>query len=61
MIVWMLRSCVHTKKRPGQKDVNLGARYPEAKRISVEEARALRGIGWEGDLQEMRSTRFEKI
>lgn len=45
----------------GQKDVNLGARYPEAKRISVEEARALKGIGWEGDLQEMRSTRFEKI
>ena len=45
----------------GRDDVNLDARYPEAKRISAEKARALRGIGWEGDLQEMRSTRFEKI
>lgn len=31
---------------------------PPAKRMSAEEIRALRGIGWDGDLDEMRSSRL---
>ena len=37
--------------------VNFALRTPAAGPISVDEARALRGTGWEGDLDEMRSTR----
>ena len=31
---------------------------PAKKRMSAEEIRALRGIGWDGDLDEMRSSRL---
>ena len=35
--------------------VNFALRTLAPETLSVEEARALRGIGWEGDLDEMRS------
>ena len=37
--------------------VNFALRTLAAEPLSVDEARALRGIGWEGDLDEMRSGR----
>ena len=37
--------------------VNFALRTLAAEPLSVDEARALRGIGWEGDLSEMRSWR----
>ena len=37
--------------------VNFALRTLAAKPVSMDEARALRGIGWEGDLDEMRSDR----
>ena len=37
--------------------VNFALRTLAAEPLSVDEARALRGIGWEGDLNEMRSGR----
>ena len=38
--------------------VNFALRTLAAEPISVDQARALRGIGWEGDLDEMRSSRL---
>ena len=37
--------------------VNLALRLLAAEPASIEEARALRGTGWEGDLNAMRSNR----
>ena len=37
--------------------INFALRSLAAGPVSVDEARALRGIGWEGDLEEMRSSR----
>ena len=37
--------------------INLALRMLAAETASVDEARALRGIGWEGDLDAMRSNR----
>ncbi len=37
--------------------VNLALRLLAAEPASIEEARALRGVGWEGDLDAMRSNR----
>ncbi len=38
--------------------VNFALRTMAAERASLEEARALEGSGWEGDLDEMRANRF---
>ena len=38
--------------------INFALRTLAAEPASVEEARALRGIGWEGDLDAMRSDRL---
>lgn len=37
--------------------INLALRMLAAETASVDEARSLRGIGWEGDLEAMRSNR----
>ena len=37
--------------------INLALRMLAAETASVDEARSLRGIGWEGDLDAMRSNR----
>ena len=37
--------------------VNFALRTVAAEPASLEEARALRGVGWEGDLEAMRATR----
>ncbi len=37
--------------------VNFALRLLAAEPLSLEEARQLRGSGWEGDLEDMRSTR----
>jgi Arc/MetJ family transcription regulator len=37
--------------------INLALRMLASERASVDEARSLRGIGWEGDLDAMRSNR----
>ena len=37
--------------------INLALRILASERASVDEARSLRGIGWEGDLNAMRSNR----
>ena len=37
--------------------VNLALRRLAAEPLDIEEARQLRGSGWDGDLDEMRSTR----
>ena len=41
--------------------INLALRMLAAKTASVEEARSLRGIGWEGDLDAMRSNRPPRL
>ena len=41
--------------------INLALRMLAAQTASVDEARALRGIGWEGDLDAMRSNRVQTI
>ena len=41
--------------------VNLALRMLAAQTASVDEARSLRGIGWEGDLDAMRSNRVQTI
>jgi Arc/MetJ family transcription regulator len=38
--------------------VNLALRLLAGEPLSVEAARALRGSGWEGDLEELRSSRI---
>ncbi len=40
-----------------QKAVNLALRLLAANPLSLDEDRALRGSGWEGDLDELRSSR----
>lgn len=39
--------------------INFALRTLAAEPASVDEARALRGIGWEGDLETMRSSRVQ--
>ena len=39
--------------------INYALRTLAAEPVSVDEARALRGIGWEGDLDAMRSGRSQ--
>ena len=39
--------------------INFALRTLAAEPASVDEARALRGIGWEGDLEAMRSNRVQ--
>jgi Arc/MetJ family transcription regulator len=39
--------------------VNFALRTVAAEPLDLEEARALRGSGWEGDLDEMRSSRAQ--
>ena len=41
--------------------INLALRMLAAEPVSVDEARSLRGIGWEGDLDAMRSNRVQTI
>ena len=41
--------------------INLALRMLAAETASVDEARALRGIGWEGDLDAMRSNRPPRL
>lgn len=36
--------------------VNLALRMPAAEPLNLDEARKLRGSGWEGDLEELRRT-----
>lgn len=49
----MRRYNVTTKREA----VNLALRLLAAEPLSLDEAKALRGSGWEGDLDEMRSSR----
>ena len=49
----MRRYCLKTKRDA----VNFALRAIAAEPLSVEEARNLRGSGWEGDLEEMRAGR----
>ena len=43
--------------RSKREAVNLALRRLAAEALSLNEARALRGSGWEGDLDEMRTSR----
>ena len=56
------QACAEVMRRYGiatqREAVNFALRTLATKPMSVEEARALRGIGWEGDLDEMRSGRL---
>ena len=45
--------CYHLPTK--REAVNFALRTLASEPVSVDEARALRGIGWEGDLEEMRS------
>ena len=38
--------------------INFALRALAAEPASLDEARSLRGVGWEGDLEEMRSVRL---
>ena len=49
----MARYRINTKREA----VNFALRTVAAESMSLEEARALRGSGWDGDLDEMRSGR----
>lgn len=55
------RACAEVMRRYGlatkREAVNLALRLLAAEPASIEEARALRGTGWEGDLDAMRSNR----
>ena len=55
------KACAEIMRRYGlsskREAINLALRMLAAERASVEEARSLRGIGWEGDLDAMRSNR----
>ena len=55
------RSCGVTGSPPKREAVNLALRTLAVETASVDEARALRGIGWEGDLDAMRSNRVQII
>ena len=50
----MRRYQVATKREA----VNLALRLLAAEPLELDEARALRGSGWEGDLDDMRATRL---
>jgi Arc/MetJ family transcription regulator len=56
------QACAEVMRRYGiatqREAINFALRTLATKPMSVEEARALRGIGWEGDLDEMRSGRL---
>ena len=49
----MRRYCLKTKREA----VNFALRAIAAEPLSLDEARNLRGSGWEGDLEEMRTGR----
>ena len=55
------RACAEVMRRYSlttkREAVNLALRLLAAEPASIEEARALRGVGWEGDLNAMRSNR----
>lgn len=44
--------------RTKREAVNLALRLAAVEPMSLEEARAMRGSGWEGNLDEMRTTRY---
>ena len=44
-----------------QEAINFALRTLAANPLDVEEARRLRGSGWDGDLDELRSTRIVKL
>ncbi len=44
-----------------QEAINYALRALAAEPLSVDEARTLRGAGWEGDLDRMRSSRSPKL
>ncbi|MCY3863626.1 MAG: type II toxin-antitoxin system VapB family antitoxin [bacterium] len=44
--------------RTKREAVNLALRMAAIEPMSLEEARAMRGSGWEGNLDEMRTTRY---
>ncbi len=56
------RACAEVMRRyrlaTKREAVNFALRMLASEKASLEEARAMRGIGWEGDLEAMRSTRF---
>ncbi len=56
------RACAEVMRRYGfttkREAVNYALRALAPKKATLEEARAMRGIGWEGDLDAMRSTRY---
>ena len=49
----MARYSIYTKREA----VNFALRIVAGESMSLDEARALRGSGWDGDLEEMRSGR----
>ena len=55
-------ACVEVMRRYGfttkRQAINFALRTLAVEPLSVEEARELRGIGWEGDLYTMRSSRL---
>ena len=55
------RACAEVMRRyrlaTKREAVNFALRTLAAEPVSVDEARALRGVGWEGDLDAMRSSR----
>jgi Arc/MetJ family transcription regulator len=58
-------ACERVMKRYGltsKRDaVNTALRLAAPQRLTVEEARAMRGIGWEGDLDAMRGAAEEPL
>lgn len=44
-----------------QEAINFALRTLAAASLDVEEARRMRGSGWDGDLDELRSTRIVKL
>ena len=56
-------ACTEIMRRFGlrtkREAVNLALRTLANEPMSLEEARAMRGSGWEGDLGEMRAVRFQ--
>ena len=59
------RACAEVMRRyrlaTKREAINLALRMLAAETASIDEARALRGIGWEGDLDAMRSNRVQTI
>lgn len=55
------RACTEVMRRyrlaTKREAINYALRTLAAEPVSVDEARSLRGIGWDGDLEEMRSDR----